>query len=170
MSVGLFFTGLNHVANVAKTHYTVLEYSHGLLPPNSQYWSQQLFWGNTHGPPFTSRVAVKTTAAMPPHVGTATLCSPALTQDWGLLDCLWPQGSRAASSWHKVVTGTLIPRHDAGPWGPSDWRLSRRAWHAAEGRHMVRAESLISIDPPISCRETQPCLPSSPYRKYCQLA
>lgn len=37
VSVGLFFTGLNHVVNVAKTHHTVLEHSHGFFSLDSQY-------------------------------------------------------------------------------------------------------------------------------------
>lgn len=37
MSAGPFFTGLNRVVNVAETHHTVLEHSHGLFLLDSQY-------------------------------------------------------------------------------------------------------------------------------------
>lgn len=64
-SAGPFFTGLNHVVNhvvnVAKTHYTVLEqHSHGLFSLDSQYSRQQLFEEiDVRGPSFTTRAEVK---------------------------------------------------------------------------------------------------------------
>lgn len=59
-SAGPFFTGLNHVVNVAKTHYTVLEHSHGLSSLDSQYSRQQLFEEiDVRGPSFTTRAEVK---------------------------------------------------------------------------------------------------------------
>lgn len=81
VSVDLFFTGLNHVVSVAKTYHTVQEHSHGLLSLGSQYQSQQLFLKNTHGPPLTPRIAVKTVAAMHPYADTGISWSPALTQE-----------------------------------------------------------------------------------------
>lgn len=86
-------------------------------------------------------------AAVHQHGEITNLGSPARTQACCIRS--WPQGSCAASKCSVAVTGTPVPRHDAGPWGPSGWRFSRRAWRAAKG-HMVRPEKLATVLIPFS--------------------
>lgn len=80
------------------------------------------------------------TAAARRDVETGEFASAAPTRAQACWICSWSPSSCAARKCYVAVTGTPVPRRDVGPWGPSGWRSSRRAWRAGRGRHMVRTE------------------------------